>query len=301
MIVLGGHGIRMPIPCVLAMGKFESIHTGHRALINQMKELAHAQPGLATALVVFEPHPYRVLVDVGYKPLYTRNERELLVRELGVEYLLEYPFDRDIAALSPEDFCRKLFEELQAKVIVVGEGYRFGYNRMGTVEILRRKAAQYDARIHVVAHKQALRGFASYDEGILAGDAAKYGEIKTSTSTIRRLIAEGKLNEVAGLLGHLFFISGEVAQWIQPAGMDDFPTIVLCPHNEKFLPPDGVYATLTTIDGCCYRGVTSIAMCPTSAAELRSVETRLIGFNSCGDDLCGKYVRVEFGIGLDRS
>jgi len=261
------------------MGKFESIHLGHRALVGNMIKLA--KPDLATALVVFEPHPYRVLFDPGYKPLFTRCEREHLVRGLGVDYLLEYPFSQDLAALPPEDFCRKIYEELQAKIVVVGEDYHFGHKRMGTANTLRQAATRYNAQVHVMAHHGA-------------NGAAYNGVAKTSTSSIRALLSANKLHEANDLLGIPFFIMGDVIPGRQLGRTIGIPTINLHPPAEKFLPPDGVYATRTIIGNRCYKGVTNIGIRPTveSANAPRLVETHLLGFD--GGDLYGSHVRKEF-------
>jgi len=269
----------MPVPCVLAVGKFESIHIGHRALISEMKRLAHdsQQPGLACALVVFVPHPYTVLFDPEYRPLFTGSEREHLVQGLGVDYLLEYPFDRDFAMLSPEDFSHMLFKELQTQVVVVGAGYRFGHKRVGTVDTLRQIAGLYGAEVHVVAPR-----------------ALKDDAPKISTSIIRELLSANMLPEAEDLLGYPFFISGEVTPGRQLGRTIGFPTINMYPPAEKFLLSDGVYVTSTIIGTCRYKSITNIGLRPTieSSEVSRSVETHLLDYE--GSDLYGKQVRVEF-------
>lgn len=269
MKILQGKNIKMPVPCVLAMGKFESIHLGHQALINEMKRLADEQ-NLATALIVFEPHPYQVLVDPSYKPLFTREEREYLVAGIGVDYLLEYPFDANFAALSPEDFCHKLCNDLQARVIVVGSDYRFGHERSGTVDTLRRTNAQVFEVTHVG------------------------GSNKTSTSTIRSFLAENNLTQAANLLGYPFFIMGKVTPGRKLGRTIGFPTINIYPASDKFLPADGVYATQTCFDGATYKGITNIGVRPTveGTDAPRSVETFLLDYP--GGDLYGNDIRTEF-------
>jgi len=265
------------------MGKFESIHAGHRALIAEMIKLA--RPGIATALVVFEPHPYRVLSDPGYRPLFTRHEREHLVRGLGVDYLLEYHFDHSFAEMPPEDFCRKLCEELRAKTIVVGEGYRFGHKRAGTVDTLRQAAGRYHAQVHVTGHHRVQQS---------GCDTGESGADKTSTSAIRALLSASRLPEAEALLGNPFFVTGEAMPGRQLGFTADFPTIYICVPEEKYLPPDGVYATRATIDGYSCNGVTSIDLrrADKKPGAPRVVETHLQGFT--GGDLYGKQVCVDF-------
>jgi len=304
----------MPEPCVLAVGKFECFHLGHKELVGEMMHLARRKlpachcekrsgeccvaevvqqkpllsngPGLlcdvASALVMFEPHPYRVLAAPDYKPLFTNCEREYLACELGADYLLEYPFDQKFAAMQPEDFCRILFEDLRAQAVVVGEGYRFGHKRTGTVNTLRQMAVEYGSQVHVVAPHRA------------NSVSSETGSSKTSTSTIRELLLANKFSEAEGLLGYSFFMMGTVSHGRKLGRTIGFPTINLYPSWEKFLPVDGVYATRVFIDGRIYNSITNIGLCPTveSAGASRSVETHLFDFT--GGELYGKRVRVEF-------
>jgi len=256
------------------------------------------EAGLASALVMFDPHPYQVLADFGYKPLFTSREREYLAGELGaVDYLLEYPFDRDFAAISPEGFCRMLFEDLQARAVVVGAGYRFGHKRVGTVETLRQMAAAYGAEIHVVEP----HGYAD-------------GGVKTSTSTVRELLHANQLAEAESLLGYPFFVMGEAVPGEGEAmpggqvGRNAGPlALSLQPPAEKFLPADGVYATRTTIypagnellslrenrDVRCYYSVAKVSRPAGENKDApRLVETHLLDYN--GGEVYGRHVRVEF-------
>ena len=177
MIILQGEIIKIPEPCVLTVGKFESIHRGHQALIAEMKNYS-----LPSTLVVFDPHPYQLFVNPDYKPILTNQQRANLLAEMGIDYLVEYPFTRDFAALSPKGFCHILFNDLQARVVVVGEGFCFGRNRAGTIETLKLHAQPAGAQVKVLTPQQD-------------------GEKKISTSAIRALISEGKMLEAEDLLG----------------------------------------------------------------------------------------------------
>ena len=301
MVIIKGNKIKLPTPCVLAMGKFESIHLGHRSLITEVVRLA--QPGLASAMVAFEPHPYRVLSDPGYKSLFAAHEREYLVRGLSIDYLLEYPFNRGFAALSPIDFCHKLYEELQARIVVVGEGYRFGHKREGTADTLRQVATTYNAQVYEVAPHVFFEK--SNNDNFPVGSKMIPPEVqsptsyistahKTSTSTIRALISANKLAEAEALLGYPFFIMGKVTPGRQLGRSIGFPTLNIYPPEEKFLPTDGVYVTRTILNGRGYNGVTNIGLRPTveTAVAPRSVETHVLGYE--GGELYGTHIRVEF-------
>ena len=305
MITLRGKDLRLPGPSVLAVGKFECIHLGHRALIDEVVRLAQrgtalGSSALISAMIVFEPHPYRVLVDPKYKPLFTGPEREFLARRLDIDYLLEYPFDREFAAMPPADFCRLLFEDLQGRIIVVGEGYRFGHKREGTIDTLRQIARKYGAQVHVVAPRKGDMNTRINDimpfSDLGAGEHISHlhNMSKISTSTIHGLLSQNKLTEAESLLGYPFFISGTVAPGRQLGRTIGFPTANLYPQEDKFLLTDGVYATRTILDGNRYKSITNIGVRPTieTTDAPRSVETHLLGYT--GVELYGKHIYVEF-------
>lgn len=253
----------MPVPekCVLTVGKFESIHLGHRALINEVVGRAK-QIGAASAVMVFNPYPYSVFGDAEYTPLFTEDERIHLLEGLGVDYLLVQTFDREFAALSPEDFCDKVFRDFKARVIIVGEGYCFGHGRKGNVNFLRERAEMFGATVHVIAPTLS-------------------GSEKVSTSYIRSLLTANKLPEAQALLSFPFFVLGTTRKGRQIGREIGFPTMNLYPcdnDKSKFLPMDGVYATLTVIDGVSYRGITNVGFRPTVSEQkkCRSVETHLL-------------------------
>jgi riboflavin kinase/FMN adenylyltransferase len=252
-------------------------------------------------VATFSPHPCQVLADTGYKPLFTLAERAYILRRLGVDYLLEFPFDNDFAAMHPEDFCTLLLKSLRARVLVVGEGYRFGKGRGGTVETLA----------------QACRSRAFSTEMVMLPPQTQTGTAqKISTSDIRALIAARRLGDAAGLLGFPFFIMGTVRHGQQIGRTMGFPTVNTEVSPEKFLPPDGVYITRTRIikpadktasdadartvdingetNHAAYRSVTNVGLRPTVAgqtAAVRTVESFLLGFDC---DLYGAEIMTEF-------
>jgi len=258
---------------VLAIGKFESIHLGHRALINEATRLAR-QNGLDSAIMVLSPHPYTVLVDANYKPLFTEDERAYLLVNFGLDHVFVQPFDKGFAEIAPQDFCRKIFLDFRARVVVVGEGYSFGRNRAGDIALLRQEAKAFGAEVRVVPHCTAA------DEAI-------------STSQIRNLLLANKLPEAEQLLGFPFFAMGTTRQGRQLARTLGCPTLNLYPHPSKFLPADGVYATLTYIDDIPHSGLTNIGLRPTvSQDNTRSVETHLLNVKM--PELYGTRIKIEF-------
>jgi riboflavin kinase/FMN adenylyltransferase len=259
----------------LAVGKFESIHRGHRALVQEVICLAK-EKGLASAVAAFTPHPYRVLGNGDYKPLFTQRERARLLEQQGVDYLLEYPFNEDLIALPPADFGQIIFQQLQAHTVVVGEGYRFGHNRAGTVQTLQDLAKQYKREVITTDN---------------------YGNI--STSSIRALLdGESEANapqlkKATQLLGFPYFAMGTVAHGRKLGHGLGFPTANLYPPADKFLPQYGVYITQTTAKNRLYNGITHVGLRPTvNASETApAIETHLFGYN---EDAYGLEIKVDF-------
>jgi len=267
--------------CVLTIGKFEGIHLGHQALLTEVVRQAK-RLGIASAAMIFEPHPYIFLNDAQYKPLFTKDERSHLLENTGLDYIFYCPFDKNFAALSPKDFCEMLFDKYRAKLVIVGENYRFGKDRTGDVALLQAEAAKYNAKV---------QGIPTCRGGNLPPEDTLQSII--STSNIRKYLAESNVAEANRQLGFPFFIMGEVVSGKQLGRTIGFPTLNMYPSSEKFLPSDGVYVTQTTVNSATYRGVTNIGLRPTvdSGSKVRSVETHLLGYS--GPELYGERVKTE--------
>jgi len=229
---------------VLAIGKFEGLHLGHNALLNQ-----------ASAVMVFNPHPYKVLFDKSYKPLFTDHERNHIFKQIGINSVISVPFDEAFAKLSPKAFCEMIFRDF--KHVIVGENYRFGSGRAGDAAFMQAEAARYGATVQIIPMQQ------------------QENEQAISTSIIRELIAACKVEEANKLLGYPFFIMGKAA---------GFPTLNIYPPQDKFLPPDGVYATTTHVNGVPYASITNIS--------LQSVETHLFDYANT-EESCDVEIKVE--------
>ena len=251
--------------CIITVGKFEGIHLGHRALIEEVVRRAKAA-GVASQVVAYDPHPFKILRDANYKPIFSRHERDELIFSLGVDYIITLDFDAKIAAMSPAEFCFQLFGANNVREIIVGENYRFGKNREGSIENLREHA-----HVHIFKNVADI-----------------------STSKIRELLAKNELKKAELLLGFPFFIAGEVTKGRQLGRVLGFPTLNIYPPHDKFLPKNGVYKTRTTIDGVTMTGLTNIGERPTvDDSKKISAETFLPNLKS-RDEMYGKKIKVEF-------
>jgi len=274
---------KLDAECVLTVGKFEGIHLGHQALIKKVVERAKTK-GFASAVMVFEPHPFRVLFDAGYKTLFTESERIHILSEFNPDYCVTCDFDKNFAALSPSEFCDFIFGELKAREVFIGADYRFGKNREGTVDFLVNEAKLVGGSVSVLPCIETA------------------GSNIISTSEIRRLVSAGDLREAGDLLGFPFFIMGHVTKGRQLGRTLGFPTLNLYPPDTKLLPTDGVYSTYTVIEGARYEGITNIGVRPTvlgdGAVSARSVETHLLDGSferlaASDSELYGLPIKVE--------
>ena len=168
---------------VMAVGKFESMHLGHQALIHKAKAKSIAL-GLPLVVMSFYPHPATVLGPSEHRRLVPVDDTlRVLCDECRVDYYLKYPFTKAFSKLSPNEFCKILFVDLKVEELFVGEDYRFGAGRRGSTRELVLEAAVYGKKVTVVPFE-------------------KLGGKAISTSRIRELVAEGRYDEAHLLLGY---------------------------------------------------------------------------------------------------
>ncbi len=261
-------------PIVLAIGVFDGVHLGHRAVIQ--RALADARQMGGTAIVVtFDPHPIKVLRPEQAPRLLSSTPHKIrLIHELGAHCLLIIPFDQTFAALPPEQFIRELARACQPlREICVGHQWSFGKGRAGNLELLEKLGAQL--------------GFEEVGVEAVQID----GQIVSST-LIRQAIETGDLATATKLLGRPFTLLGTVVKGDQLGRTLGFPTANLTAHNEQF-PPNGVYAVTVGRGDQQHAGVVNIGVRPTIAHATgeRVLEVHLLDFDG---DLYGEDLELTF-------
>ncbi len=246
---------------VVAIGVFDGVHLGHRHILTRTVGMAR-QRGALSAAVTFYPHPEGVLHPTSAPRMLTSLERKAaLIEALGLDELVVVEFDLDFARLSPGAFCRLvLSDRLGARVVLVGENFRFGHKGAGTAADLREFGAAHDFEVLAVA---------------LALDD---GEAVSSTR-IRRLISTGHVVEAARLLGRPHRLEGTVVRGVGRGRTLDAPTANLEVTPGMALPAMGVYATWSYVDGSpAGPSVTSLGTNPTFENDgMVRIETLLLG------------------------
>ncbi len=258
---------------VVAVGVFDGLHLGHRALI--ARALARAAGGRCVA-VSFDPHPDIVLAREfrALPPLTPLPEKHDRLAARGVE-LVVLPFTRELAALSPEEFVdRHLVAPLAPTCLVVGEDFALGRGRSGNVERLRAIGAT--------------RGFALEAVPLAAIDGAP-----VSSTRIRALLAAGDVRAAARLLGRRYDLVGTVVHGDALGRELGFPTANLRLHDEKCVPALGIYAVWARIAGeAGWRaGAMSVGVRPTFGGQVRTLEVFLLDWEG---DLYGRDLEVRF-------
>lgn len=258
---------------VAALGNFDGFHPGHQAVVRRAGELAAACGG-PLLVITFDPHPARFFRP-GEAPFQLTSiaERARLMEAFGVDALVVLPFDAELAALSPEDFFRKvLVERLRLRGVTSGYDFTFGNGRSGNTETLAALASANNMVSAVVAPVRA------------------NGDEIVSSTLVRAKLAEGNVTAAARLLGRWWGIEGVVESGDQRGRTINFPTANLT-LGEYARPRYGVYAIRMILpNGRVVEGVANIGVRPTFSPPRELLEAHLFDFSG---DLYGQAVRVE--------
>ncbi len=260
---------------VVGLGNFDGVHLGHRELIQRMVERAR-QLGGVPAIFTFHPHPLAVLRPESAPPLLlTQEAKETIFAELGVRLVLRIPFEPNFARLSPEEFIREvLWGELGAISVFVGYNYTFGHRGRGGPDTLVQFSRTYGYEANVIPPVEV------------------GGEVVSST-LIRELLMQGRVEEARTYLGYTPFIDGVVMAGDGRGRKLGFPTANLEADRSILVPATGVYAVRVAMAGSVFAGVANIGYRPTFVTEnpVRRIEIHLF---DVARNLYGQAMRVYF-------
>src|ERR1700704_483563 len=260
-------------PTVLTLGVFDGLHLGHQMIMRTVVERAQTT-GAVPTVITFDPHPRALLHPESAPPLLQTFDQKIeALGVLGIEQTIVIHFDQEFAQIRAEDFLRAVISErLHAREVYLGCGFAFGHGREGNIELLRTVS-------------QSLGFFADeVPELRLRGR-------RISSSRIRELLQQGRVNTARRMLGRPYGVEGRVARGAERGATLGFPTANLHPQN-RVIPRNGVYVTATLIDGQWRRSVTNIGTRPTFGSDNESsVETFVMDWSG---DLYGDVVRVRF-------
>lgn len=258
-------------PTAIAIGKFDGVHRGHGELLSNI--LKAKEQRLKAAIFTFDMSPEAFFKKIRYKELMTKEEKRAHFEQMGIDYLVEYPFNEESASIDPEQYVKDfLLHKMNGKLIVAGKDLSFGHKGAGDAALLQRLAEEL-----------------SFEARIIGKICDEEREI--SSTYVREEVRKGNMEKVTRLLGKPYSISGVIRSGNRIGRTLGLPTLNLYPPEEKLLPPNGVYFTNVLMDGKVYQGVTNIGRKPTvGSTQPMSVETHLFGFD---EDAYGKFCQIQ--------
>jgi riboflavin kinase/FMN adenylyltransferase len=247
--------------CVLALGNFDGVHLGHRRLLDSGREKAR-QLGVKLGVLLFEPHPLKMLFPERVIGLLTTQEERLKTfAELGVDIVFLLPFNGKMAETTPEEFVEEILLRMGVAHIIVGFNYSFGAQGKGTPEQLQHYGQEYGFGVSVLQAQ-------TIDGRVI------------SSTAIRKALLQGDIVQTKKLLGHSPSLFGKVVQGERRGRELGYPTANLKVSEDLLIPKRGVYAVWAEINGERVHGMMNIGMKPTFHAEFQlTIEVHFFKFD----------------------
>lgn len=272
MIVYENNDFLITENTAVTIGNFDGIHLGHQKLIETVLDYSK-KFSLKSVIFSFNPHPVAFFGRTGdFKTMFSTEEKKYIAEKTGVDMLIQYPFNKEFSSLSPTEFMDLLCTKTNCKVLVVGENYCFGKDRVGNLSVLEHLGNERGVKVIGIPR-------------------VKVHDVRVSSTRIRGLINYGDMEKVAYLLKKPYFVLGKIVDGDKRGRSMNFPTINVMPQDKKLLPPDGVYFSTVIIEGKEYYGMSNIGVNPTFNGEKRKIETHIFNFD---EDVYGKTAVITF-------
>ncbi|HEY8419905.1 MAG TPA: bifunctional riboflavin kinase/FAD synthetase [Clostridia bacterium] len=254
----------------VALGFFDSVHIGHRAVINKAIEYAKSN-GLKSAVITYSNNPFNTLGS-EQKLIFTFEERLEKFEKLGVDLVIHQEFDHNFKQKDRIIYANELIDAYNIKYAVCGLDYRFGKDGLGNIEFLKEFFEKHNIKFEAL-------------------DFVQQDGSKISSSNIRKLIEEGKINKANKLLGEPFYITGRVARGNGYGRLLGYPTVNLEFQADKVKPLQAVYITKTIMGDTSYLSITKVGGRPTFSDNRESIETHILDF---AENLYNRDIKIEF-------
>ena len=250
---------RLPFSAA-AIGFFDGLHKGHKLIIKELI-LQARKSNLKTAVITFWPHPQKVIKKKNIEYITTLKEKVEILNNLGIDYLLIVPSHKRLFQLKAEKFLNSIFKNINIKIMVVGDGFRFGYQKATDVPALKNYADRLGFKVKAIKR-------------------LKFGRRIISSSLVREAIKKAKFSQARKMLGYDYFFSDvKVVKGLGIGKYLGYPTINVVADN-KVLPPNGVYIVKVTLNKKEYLGLCNIGFRPTVLRKnkKRVIEIYIIGY-----------------------
>ncbi len=265
---------KLPLGGICAIGNFDGVHKGHQLILKKLKK-GSEDLKVPSIVLTFDPHPLKVLYpEREIKLICNKEQKYKLISKFSIDFLLEIPFDLNFSKIKAEDFIKNfLVERLKIKKVLVGSNFAFGYKKSGNSTVLKRLGKKYGFLVSIIKPLNLK------------------GNIVSSTN-IRKMISEGRLEIASEMLGRLYSIKGKVVEGEKKGKKIGIPTINLNLYNDLILS-EGIYSGYAKIKGDRnkYLSAISIGRNPTFSGEKISIEAHLIDFSK---EIYGSEVELYF-------
>ncbi len=257
----------------LIIGNFDGVHLGHQKLLSEVAGECKAR-GQEMVVLTFVPHPLVTLRNETSFLLNSYGERRELLKNCGVNWLVEIPFTRDLSMTDPSDFLEEhILSNRQVRSLFLGHDFAFGANKKGNHNFVNDYCKERPISVDI--------------QQKFTADTETY-----SSSLVRKLLKGGDPKKASSLLGRNFFMTGRVIKGVGRGKQIGFPTANINFEKERLIPEFGVYGTMCTFRGCTYRSITNIGKNPTfDDVTGIHVETNVFDFTG---DLYGEEIQVAF-------
>jgi len=310
-------------PCVITIGNFDGVHKGHSALINTAILFAHnreyrkqfldaheklarcyasfsnssgnlqaSTDDMEARIITFSPHPAYVLNSKPFTPLMSDATRLWSLQTLGADHINIIPFNQSFAKQTCEDFCIKMVQDYNMKMLFVGHDFTMGYDR-GDIKTLEEIGMRYGFCVHAL---HAITTSNTQNSTLNTQNSTLNAQLIISSTHIRKALENGNIELANHMLGKPFSINGIVEHGAKRGGdLLGFPTANI-KEEATVTPKNGVYATLCKIltpkyEGRVFLGVTNIGHKPTFGEFAKSIETYILDFK---DDLYDLSMEISF-------
>lgn len=271
-IITDIYSVKLTRPSVMTIGSFDGVHRGHQHLLAAVISSAHAR-SVASVAIVLNPHPKLVLrPDSPLLLLSTLKERLALLGQLGLDYVVVFPFTLEHSKIPARDFVKMLIDHLQMVEIQCGPNFALGYKREGDVAYLRELGKEFGFAITVVAPRQ-------YVEGII------------SSTCVRAAITDGDISTATALLGRFPSLCSVVVHGDHRGRQLGFPTANLNVPDKKLIPANGIYAVRVCLNDEWFNGAANVGIRPQFGGGPRLVEVYILDFDR---EIYGQDLKVDF-------
>lgn len=261
---------------VVTSGTFDGLHKGHQIILKRLKHIARKTNG-ESVVITFWPHPRFVIQPKASKELKllsSVDEKIELFRSQHIDHLIILPFTKEFSNISSQQFIENIIVcKIGTKKLVIGYDHRFGKNREGSFEYLKKNADQFGIEVEEIPRQ----------------DVENVG---ISSTKIREALSHGEIEKANQLLGYSYFITGQVIIGEQIGRTIGFPTAnIQIIESKKLIPKDGVYAIRIIVHDEIYDGMLNIGFRPTVNGQERTIEAHIFDFNK---DIYRKFVKLSF-------